>query len=83
MIRCMNHLPNEIPILLYQCFFNMTKIFATLFLFFFICESVKAQDDAYEADMLQDTVEILTDHWGVPHIYANNEYDLYRIEASN
>lgn len=26
---------------------------------------------------LRDTVEILRDEWGVPHIYANNAYDLF------
>ena len=26
---------------------------------------------------LEDTVEILTDRWGVAHIYANNEHDLF------
>ncbi len=26
---------------------------------------------------LQDTVEILRDEWGVPHIYASNPYDLF------
>ncbi len=26
---------------------------------------------------LQDTVEIFTDHYGVPHIFANNNEDLF------
>lgn len=26
---------------------------------------------------LQDTVEVLRDEWGVPHIYASNTYDLF------
>ncbi len=36
-----------------------------------------AQDQQFTSGQLSDTVEILTDHWGIPHIYANSEYDLF------
>ena len=26
---------------------------------------------------LKDEVEIITDQWGIPHIYANNQQDLF------
>ena len=41
----------------------------------FIC--LRAQTKQYVLPALSDTVEILTDLWGVPHIYANSEADLF------
>ncbi len=39
---------------------------------------VVAQDhNEFFSTQLLDTVEIITDHWGVPHIYAQNEHDLF------
>src|SRR5271166_1027796 len=32
---------------------------------------------------LQESVEILIDHWGVPHIYAKNEADLFFAQGFN
>src|SRR6516165_5209767 len=32
---------------------------------------------------LQQPVEILIDHWGVPHIYAKNEADLFFAQGFN
>lgn len=34
-------------------------------------------DGEIQIDGLTDTVEILRDEWGVPHIYASNPYDLF------
>ena len=34
-------------------------------------------DGELQIDGLNDTVEILRDEWGVPHIYASNPYDLF------
>ncbi len=34
-------------------------------------------DGTIEVSGLNDTVEILRDAWGVPHIYASNTYDLF------
>lgn len=32
---------------------------------------------------LQQPVEILTDHWGIPHIYAKNQHDLFFAQGYN
>jgi penicillin amidase len=32
---------------------------------------------------LTDTVEILVDHWGIPHIYAKNQHDLFFAQGYN
>ena len=32
---------------------------------------------------ISDTVQILIDHWGVPHIYAKNERDLFFAQGFN
>ena len=37
--------------------------------------TLSAQD--LELEELHDTVEIIRDQWGVNHIYANNEHDLF------
>lgn len=34
-------------------------------------------DDGLTIPGLQEPVEIVVDRWGVPHIYANNEHDLF------
>jgi penicillin amidase len=36
-----------------------------------------SHDGEFEVAGLNDTVEILRDEWGVPHIYASNPYDLF------
>ena len=38
-----------------------------------------AQEDSFTFNLsgLKDSVEIITDHWGIPHIYASNEEDLF------
>jgi penicillin G amidase len=39
-------------------------------------------DDAvYEVEALTDPVEILVDVWGVPHIYAQSDHDLYLAQG--
>ena len=47
--------------------------------FFFLIVLFPALPSAQELGVrgLKDTVEILTDRWGVAHIYANNEHDLF------
>ena len=37
--------------------------------------TLSAQD--LELEELHDTVEIIRDQWGVNHIYASNEHDLF------
>lgn len=36
-----------------------------------------AENQVLKFDQLQQPVEIITDRWGVPHIYAQNEQDLF------
>jgi penicillin amidase len=40
-------------------------------------QSVDAGAQSVNIPGLKDTVEILRDEWGVPHIYASNTYDLF------
>ena len=43
-----------------------------------LCHSVSAQDsETLQVDGLQQAVEILKDHWGISHIYAETEHDLF------
>ena len=39
--------------------------------------SVPRKNGTVHLSGLHETVEIITDHYGIPHIYANNEDDLY------
>jgi len=39
--------------------------------------SVQAEETTLKVDGLKESVEILRDRWGVAHIYAQNEYDLF------
>ena len=57
----------------------MTRFLLPLFLFLLIID-IKAQ--SFEVPV-SDTVEILVDHWGVPHIYARNETDLFFAQGFN
>ena len=41
--------------------------------------SLSAQD--LELEELHDTVEIIRDNWGVNHIYAKNEHDLFFVQG--
>jgi penicillin amidase len=43
----------------------------------FLNSIVLTAQDIREIGALIDSVEIITDHWGVPHIYAQNEHDLF------
>ncbi|MGW8380882.1 penicillin acylase family protein [Streptomyces sp. ODS28] len=38
---------------------------------------------AYEVEGLSEPVEILVDRWGVPHLYAESEDDLFRAQGFN
>jgi|TARA_B100002003_G_C14157267_1_gene557516 penicillin amidase len=46
-----------------------------------VASVVKADDIAIQG--LQERVEILTDRWGVAHIYASNEHDLFFAQGYN
>ena len=38
-------------------------------------------DGQLQLSGLKEQVEIIRDNWGVPHIYANNEYDLFYAQG--
>ena len=50
----------------------------TLTMFFVSCQSAD-QDNAEQMEVLglQEDVEIIRDEWGINHIYANNQHDLF------
>ena len=39
--------------------------------------AAQIEQQSFSAQGLGDSVEILTDQWGVPHIYAKSQYDLF------
>ncbi len=43
----------------------------------------EAQTETHEVSGLSEPVEILVDRWGVPHIYAHNEDDLFYAQGFN
>ena len=53
--------------------FNVGIVILIVTMPLFIC----AQDYSYQIDGLSEKVEIIVDKWGVPHIYAQNEEDLF------
>ena len=42
-----------------------------------------AQEETLRVDGLVAPVEIVTDHWGIAHIYAENEHDLFFAQGYN
>jgi len=52
-----------------------------------LCSVVNAQDivatETIALQNIRQPVEILIDHWGVPHIYAKNEADLFFAQGFN
>lgn len=51
---------------------------------FLLCSiSFFAQTDEVVVDGLKAPVEIIVDEWGVPHIYAENEHDLFFAQGYN
>lgn len=61
--------------------FQKVKIFLSFLiaLCFFACNSSKEKQ--LTIDGLQEPVEILTDKWGVNHIYAKNQHDLFFVQG--
>lgn len=47
-----------------------------LFLLLLALSNLQAQEQL-KLPQLEQTVEIITDQWGVPHIYAQTEHDLF------
>lgn len=48
-----------------------------LFLFTFFCRSVPKREGKHTLEGLTTEVRIVRDDWGIPHIFAKNEKDLY------
>jgi penicillin G amidase len=42
-----------------------------------------ANDDRFVVRGLKAPVEILVDHWGVPHVYASTTYDAFFAQGFN
>ena len=49
----------------------------TVFVFIFSQQFSYAQEKTILLSSLKKPVEIITDHWGIPHIYAQTETDLF------
>ena len=49
----------------------------------FTLPGLRAQQETLRVDGLVAPVEILTDHWGIAHIYAENEHDLFFAQGYN
>ncbi len=43
--------------------------------------SLMAKEKHIKLNCLQDSVKVIFDKWGVPHIYANNVYDAIRMQG--
>ena len=59
---------------------NLTFTFLYVLFFFSIAN---AQETSYTIQGLNEPVEIIVDTWGIPHIYANNEADLFFAQGFN
>ncbi len=44
---------------------------------------LRAQEETLPVDGLVAPIEIITDHWGIAHIYAENEHDLFFAQGYN
>ncbi|KAA2215527.1 penicillin acylase family protein [Maribacter flavus] len=55
----------------------MKKIFFLGLLVLFSCKKNKTSENALELAGLKEPVEIVRDQWGINHIYANNQHDLF------
>ena len=49
----------------------------------FISSSFALTSQSYQLSGLQDSVEIIVDAWGIPHIYAETEEDLFFAQGWN
>lgn len=53
------------------------------FTFLLLVSCLRAQTSKISLDGLKAPVEIIVDEWGVPHIYAQNEHDLFFAQGYN
>ncbi len=56
---------------------------AFVFTLFFLVFCARAQTSQLRVEGLQEPVEIIVDEWGVPHLYAQNEHDLFFAQGYN
>ena len=58
-------------------------IFLAFFSFFLSCSRSESSllSDQIQVDGLQKSVEILRDQWGINHIYAQNQHDLFFVQG--
>ncbi len=59
---------------------NLTLTFLSLLFTLYIST---AQETSYSIQGLNEPVEIIVDVWGIPHIYAQNEADLFFAQGFN
>lgn len=71
-------------------FFNQNRrqltpfsVFVAVFFLVATFASQSRSDETFSIDGLQASVEILIDSWGVPHIYAENQRDLFFAQGFN
>jgi len=61
-------------------FKSIKNSFTTIFilsLFFTSCKKASTEDNQLQLSGLDEPVEIIRDEWGINHIYANNQKDLF------
>ena len=61
----------------------MTKFKLSVFILLCTFFIASAQETSYTIQGLTETVEIIVDVWGIPHIYAQNEADLFFAQGFN
>ena len=61
----------------------MRNLSFTFLFVLFIFSISNAQETSYTIQGLKEPVEIIVDTWGIPHIYANNEADLFFAQGFN
>jgi len=56
---------------------NLFAIIFILILFFTSCKKTSTEDNQLQLSGLDEPVEIIRDEWGINHIYAKNQKDLF------
>ncbi len=62
---------------------NLRPILLPCLFLFCLSYRAEAQRDSIPMEGIKDRVEILRDRWGIAHIYANNEADLFFAQGYN
>ena len=61
----------------------MTNFKLSIFFLLVTFFTTSAQETSYSIQGLNEPVEIIVDAWGIPHIYAQNEADLFFAQGFN